>query len=258
MYERDRTRFVRHGPCETCGSRDNVGWYSNGTGFCFGCGKFYRGEVETAIRGAERGNSAPSLSDQGLRPPPEDLNFEYGEAAIHWIRKYDLHVEDLIRNNIKWSQRREQLVYLFYGQDEDVVLWQARNFRSGTDHKSRFFTGGTPEEVIATYPPKQTDGPVGVFVEDCISALKVGKSGFVGIPCFSSTVSPRKLARISKRFDHLVWWLDADKYKDAQKQKERTDLLGCKSYVIYTELDPKDYSEVAIQRYIKEKVYGQS
>jgi len=190
-----------------------------------------------------------------LRSPPEDLNFEFGNKVIEWIKKYDLKVEDLIRNNIKWSPSREQLIYLFYGRDEEVILWQARNFREGTTHKSRFFTGGTPEDVIAAYPPKQTEGEIGVFVEDCISALKVGRAGFIGVPCFSATISPRKLARISKRFDHLVWWLDSDKYKEAIKQKQRTELLGTKSYVIYTELDPKDYSINAINRYVRRAVY---
>lgn len=256
MYHEQQSVFIRHGPCDSCGSKDNVAWYSNGTGFCFGCGKFYphamgarNGDLPVALQPRK-------LSTEGIRPPPYDLDSNYGTSVIEWIRKYDLKPEDLIRNNIKWSKRYEQLVYLFYGRDEEVILWQARNFRDGTDHKSRFFTGGTPEEVIATYPPKQTEGPVGVFVEDCISALKVGKSGVVGMPCFSSAVSPRKLARISKRFDHLVFWLDGDKYKESVKQAKRAELLGVKTSVIYTQLDPKDYSEQAIERYIKRSVYG--
>lgn len=256
MYDVGRSQFIRHGPCEACGSRDNVAWYSNGTGFCFGCGRFYRntlGETNKVVQSLHRSGDVPVSS---VRSPPDDIDTLYGPKAIEWIKKYGLTVEDLVRNNVEWSKSREQLVYLFYGKDEDVILWQARNFRDGTDHKSRFFTGGTPEEVIATYPPGQTDGQIGVFVEDCISALKVGKSGFVGIPCFSSSVSARKLARIAKRFDFLVWWLDSDKFKEATRQRERTSLLGTPSYVIYTELDPKDYSEQAIGRYIRRAVYG--
>lgn len=254
--EQRRNTYIRHGPCDSCGSRDNVAWYSNGSGFCFGCGKFYRGELAENVRLIHGTDRLGDVQDTKLRSPPEDLNTEYGHAALEWIKKYDLKVEDLIRNNVKWSPHYEQLVYLFYGKDEDVVLWQSRNFRQGTSHKSRFFTGGTPEDVIATYPPKQTEGQIGVFVEDCISALKVGRAGFVGIPCFSSAVSARKLARISKRFDFLVWWLDSDKYKEAVKQRRQTELLGTPSYVIYTEMDPKEYPDQAIGRYVRRAVYG--
>lgn len=181
---------------------------------------------------------------------PDDIGTVYPTKVIEWIKKYDLGVEDLIRNNIKWSPSYEQLIYVFYGRDEEVILWQARNFRDGTDHKHRFFTGGTPEEVIATYPPKQTEGTIGVFVEDCISALKLGRSGFVGLPCFSSSISARKLARVSKRFDKLVWWLDGDKYKEAVKQCDRTKLLGIDTSVIYTALDPKEYPDNTIRKYV--------
>ena len=29
--------FVRHEPCPSCGSRDNLGRFSDGHGYCFGC-----------------------------------------------------------------------------------------------------------------------------------------------------------------------------------------------------------------------------
>jgi len=35
------SRFVKHGPCEKCGSSDAVGWYSDGHGVCFSCGHYY-------------------------------------------------------------------------------------------------------------------------------------------------------------------------------------------------------------------------
>src|SRR6266545_875851 len=38
--------FVRHAPCPSCGSKDNLGIYSDGHGWCFGCG-FYQQSEET-------------------------------------------------------------------------------------------------------------------------------------------------------------------------------------------------------------------
>ena len=34
--EEDST-FVRHEPCPSCGSKDNLARYSDGHGYCFGC-----------------------------------------------------------------------------------------------------------------------------------------------------------------------------------------------------------------------------
>ena len=38
--------FVRHEPCEKCGSSDGKAVYSNGTAFCFACETYFRGEGE--------------------------------------------------------------------------------------------------------------------------------------------------------------------------------------------------------------------
>lgn len=35
-------KFLRHDPCETCGSSDAKAVYSSGTAFCFSCGTYYR------------------------------------------------------------------------------------------------------------------------------------------------------------------------------------------------------------------------
>ena len=37
---------VRHEPCPECGSRDNLGRYSDGHGYCFGCGYYEKAEEE--------------------------------------------------------------------------------------------------------------------------------------------------------------------------------------------------------------------
>jgi twinkle protein len=35
---------VQHEPCPSCGSKDNLARYSDGTGWCFGCGRYDRGD----------------------------------------------------------------------------------------------------------------------------------------------------------------------------------------------------------------------
>lgn len=53
MNETDST-FVRHIPCEACGSRDNNSLYSDGHTFCFGCGAHTQGDGTTTNSGRSR------------------------------------------------------------------------------------------------------------------------------------------------------------------------------------------------------------
>lgn len=46
--ERDTSTLVRHEPCPSCGSRDNLGRYSDGHGYCFGCGHYEPGDGEVS------------------------------------------------------------------------------------------------------------------------------------------------------------------------------------------------------------------
>lgn len=42
--ESEGSRFLRHEPCPSCGSRNNLARYSDGHGFCFGCEHYERGD----------------------------------------------------------------------------------------------------------------------------------------------------------------------------------------------------------------------
>jgi len=246
MYGLSESRFVGHGPCEKCGSKDNVAWYESGTGYCFGCGAYFKGARGASLVAQFPNNARKGLREDGVRPPPDDYCTDFPHKVVAWISKYDLTPVDLIRNNVKWSPSREQLIYLFFGEHSDVVLWQARNFREGVSHKDRFFTGGTPNEVVAAYHSSQARG-TGVVVEDCISAMKVAMAGADGIPCFGSTLSDKKLTRLAGLYDRLFIWLDYDKFKESTKMARKAGLLGVKTRTICTDLDPKEYSRDLIQ-----------
>ena len=245
-WENVCSRFLYHQPCTACGSKDNFARYEGGSGFCFGCGHFERGTGVATFRvdsslaksvAGSRGNT-----EAGLRPPPDDTECGgYPELVIEWVAKYGLTVVDLIRYKIGWSKKREQLIYQFHGADEDLVLWQARNFREGTSHKDRFFTGGSAANVVAAYYPRQS-GSTACIVEDCISAIKCSQAGVVGIPCLGSAMPEKKLTQISKMYKNVFVWLDSDKFKEAQKIGTQLGMLGCRTKVLYSDLDPKEYA----------------
>lgn len=236
------SHFLNHTSCPKCGSKDNRAVYSSGSSYCFGCGYFTKSDQ---IPQAQVKASSRQVAGGGY---PDDVSNHYPRTVIEWIQKYDLGPEDLIRHNVLWSPGREQLIYTFYGAGKDVVLWQARNFKSGTTHKRRFFTGGTPESVIAKYSAGEGKDTC-VVVEDCISGLKVSYSGSDGIPCFGATMSREKIARIAKLYKKMVVWLDHDKYSMSQKIVLQAASLGMVARAVYTEDDPKEYSIAQIREY---------
>lgn len=246
MYETNSSRFVKHGPCSNCGSRDNVAWYESGSGYCFGCGYYHRGTSNEPRRRFKQ----DSHDREQLKPIPDDISTFYPSDVVQWISKYNLSVEDLIVNNIRWSDKYEQLIYIFYGENHDPILWQARNFKKGTTHKNRFYTAGTPNDVIAAYYPEINSG-LAVIVEDCVSGLKCSKAGATGLPCFGSTMSDTKLARIARLYKDVYIWLDSDKFKEALKIEKKLQNLGCNTRVFNTDLDPKCYSIETIKGMIK-------
>jgi hypothetical protein len=155
-----------------------------------------------------------------------------------------------MEHNVYWSPRREQLLYTFYGAGTDVVLWQARNFKRGTTHKLRFFTGGSPEKVIAKYSTGK-DRDTCCIVEDCISGIKVSYAGYDGVPCFGATMSKEKLAQLAKMYERVVVWLDHDKCNEATKIALQGAALGLTTRVVWTEADPKEHDIKTIRDLVK-------
>lgn len=233
--------YVKHEPCSRCGSKDNFARYSDGGGYCFGCSY------------SERGQRTSSSHESAASVPKEkasDVGHHYSNKVIEWVSKYGITVPELIKHNVGWSPSREQLVYQFYGEGGELVLWQARNFRDGTTHKSRFFTSGSPDAVIARYvgsENKESTGAVGCLVEDCISAIKVSRHGVDGIPAFSAAISRSKLGRLSRLYSTLIVWLDSDKYTESKRLSTQAQMAGMSSRVIFTECDPKECSDEQIK-----------
>ena len=42
MKEKSKSKFVKHGPCPECGSKDNLAWFDDGHATCFGCDYQYQ------------------------------------------------------------------------------------------------------------------------------------------------------------------------------------------------------------------------
>jgi twinkle protein len=94
----EEATFVRHAPCPSCGSRDNLGIYSDGHGWCFGCGFYQKGDNDASDTGTESRVSDPAPrgagGDSPVRVPASLLAGEYSPLSVRHIsaetcRKWD-------------------------------------------------------------------------------------------------------------------------------------------------------------------------
>jgi hypothetical protein len=171
---------------------------------------------------------------------------------LEWVSKYGLSTNELIERRVLWSDFRQQLIFTWYDQSDNLLLWQARNFKPGA---KKYFTRGVPDECLPVYyHSSPTEGQSLVIVEDCISAIKIARISD-SMPVLGSDINRDKLSRLRAYYGpscRVVVWLDGNMYHKAQRMAQRMNLLGMNASAVYTELDPKCYTIEEIWRVLNE------
>lgn len=224
--------FVRHEPCPSCGSRDNLGVYDDGSVFCFGCGY---------AKGTNRRKS--QVLDKTPKPLnyPDDAEKYIPKDPLQWIKQYGILDKELVDHGVEWSNGRRYLLFPYFAGDAGMVAWQGRSF-SGEGPK--WFSRGDLSNLLHLIGDQRERV---VIVEDIVSAIKVARHTCC-CPIFGSVPSLKHLVRLSDRFKELVVWLDMDKHRESLKAASRASQLGFSNVrVISTEKDPKALTDKEIE-----------
>lgn len=224
--------FLGFHPCPKCGSRDNFAEYTDNF-YCFGCGNteqkrnLSRFKQQTEVRVCDGITLEKSL--------PMD--------AKKWLLGYGLTLQEMSQFNysrqrtVKNEIRRCNLLVLIANGD----YWLARNLDMGT----RYLSSGV--KPYLEYGDK-TDTLV--FVEDVISAVKVGRVA-TAVPMLGASVL-KDWWKYAKPYKNVIIWGDRDKAGQNIVQAKRAgEILGKKVRVIITEKDPKEYNTKELDNYIK-------
>lgn len=227
------TNFLTHEPCPRCKSRDNVGVYSDGHKWCFGCG-WYKPATRTITNA--RPDAVPSVPSHD----PTNLRLVgLPVDCIRYLKQYDLTNEE-IDANFGYEPERELLVYQFPGGYSGRYMGTGKNPRY-------FFAGQKGYDKLLRYPPTDDGRDTLVIVEDIVSAIKVGRHAAT-LPLFGSTIALEALKTVSEPFKRVRIWLDSDKHRYALQMAPRASLvLGKDVRVIYTRLDPKCQEDAYIR-----------
>src|SRR5574341_858313 len=95
--------FIKHAPCPNCGSKDNLGIYEDHS-YCFGCHIYVPGgDISTKSRKRDFLETVDFKSIGVCLPNDCTNNLDY--AALSWLGKYGITGQEIIKNELKWSEK---------------------------------------------------------------------------------------------------------------------------------------------------------
>ena len=89
-----------------------------------------------------------------------------------------------------------------------------------------------------------------VITEDALSAIRIA-SQCDAMPALGTNVPAHKIIALKPLYEFITIWLDRDKWREAREIAEKCQWVGLSANTVYTELDPKCYSDLEIKEYLK-------
>lgn len=140
--DEESSSLVAHEPCPACGSRDNLGRYSDGHGYCFGCGHYERGDgtptqqprtKETKVSELLTGE-ARAIANRGLTAETCEkygyLVGTYHGRTAHLAPYYDRETGALCAQKVRYKANGKK-EFTFLGEPKRVELFGQRLCRDG-------------------------------------------------------------------------------------------------------------------------------
>lgn len=83
-----------------------------------------------------------------VRLPPDSMPFAAPARAVQWLQQYELTSNQIIANNIMWSESRQRLIFPYFINGE-LVAWQGRWF--GPTQSAKWYTDGKIDKKSFTF-----------------------------------------------------------------------------------------------------------
>src|SRR5579872_3696541 len=133
-------RCIGHEPCPSCGSKDNLARYDDGTAYCFGCKHYEHGDGTTGVREDEPERDWVPVHVE-YRPMPsrgfakEDCEAnDYGWGEYKGEQCHVANVRDERGRLIGQKLRLAGKKFTRLGQSKDLGMWLMWKFGGGGKH----------------------------------------------------------------------------------------------------------------------------
>lgn len=235
MLIANQTGFSHHEPCPQCGSKDNLGVWLDGHKFCFGC-RYWESAPKLQVK-------PKILPKQGFIPIDDywnDTVDHLPEEALIWLRKYGITDSEIFVNGIIYHPGRRSIVF-------PLGSSKTRCYRHIGDSQGipKAITRGTKTHNFWYHSHHSYPGR-GVFVEDCVSAIKVARH-VDAYACLGSDVPGDAIYKAIETYKTIGIWLDRDMATKSLKTALTWSSKNCPVYCIVTERDPKEYDDTEIK-----------
>jgi hypothetical protein len=231
------SRFLRHEPCEKCGSRDNKGVWEDGHTYCFGCRDYKPSERTLQIMPQVDATNLTWLGQMDENIPL---------TAISWLYQYGITVQEIKQYKLKFHQGRELLIFPL---GKPTPLTYAGRYFGHNPAYAKAITFGRRDHGH-WFGDREAD--TCCFVEDCVSAIKVGRH----IPCLpilGSEITLNQLHTASNNFKRVLVWLDFDMASKAVKTASMGSMYYPANFIpVLTEKDPKAYPDPELKSILAE------
>jgi twinkle protein len=237
---RTESPFLRHEPCDVCGSRDNKARYADGTAYCFGCKTYFRAD----------GEPITEIQDRDLEREGRTSDFLQGEFV--GLPKRNLSVETCRLWNYQVSgEGRGEPCHIANYFDADRQLLAQKIRKAGK--KFNIIGNGKNLPLYGKWLWFGKSTKSIVITEGEIDALSVSQAFDHKYPVVSLPTGAPSAAKVIKQeyewlstFEKIVLMFDSDTQgKEATEECAALLPIG-KVYV--THLDYKDANEVLIRQ----------
>lgn len=239
--------YVRHEPCEHCGSRDNKAVYTDHS-YCFGCQHIEFFTYHNRRIDGVKDTTAKIVS------LPEDIVSTIPAIADSWIKKYDLTLRELYEARVVWSEYRQLLIFPYFDDKGHLWGWQGRYFGNDPKHPKWTGKGAFKEQIKVHGDLTRCKESSIIIVEDIISTIKLSR--IYNTTClYGSYIDINKYCNIYNIYkpSKYIIWLDKDKEKESRLFSLQFNKLDIPSEVVSTERDPKEYNTLEIKEIIESK-----
>ena len=248
MKHQTESYLLKKEQCPECAklgkdrNHDNLALYSDGHSYCFSCG--YTNRIWNSLSTTSESNKKPYKEIQITLPI--DCDTSYPANALKWISQYELSSNDLLSNNVLWSEQHKRLIFPIYG-DIGLLAYQGRYFGSEIN-KPKWWGQGDLANTFHIIKGRSLQ-PTLILTEDIVSAIKVSRYA-PAMPLFGCSIGIKRFKRLYKLLGYqadIKIWLDPDKRKEAIKESRKGTLCGLKTSVIISNKDPKEESYETIR-----------
>lgn len=236
--------FVKHESCPACGSRDNLGRYTDGHAWCFGCGYYEAAKATEApiVTQRKEAETARYQHRTGQILLPFDSSFTIGGEALSWLAEFGITRKEIVEHDLKWSAHKHGLIFPIY-DGNTLIGYTMRHFHHLSAY--RWTKEGNFADILDIRGLTTEEDSGILVVEDIVSAIKCSRH--IPTLCLYGThVNEILLQRLKNLTQKVFLWLDPDATRKAVGIANRCTEHGLRVKVIGTARDPKEETDMEI------------